>query len=181
MMADLLATIASTLAKQGAPVLGGLIGTAIGGPAGAAVGGLAGKALEALADALGTATQPEAVAEALEKPEAAQVVSNLEQQTLSLLPLWRAQLEMAAQAQSAEIEKGFGSWNARRNFAHYVAWFLPLLVCACALYAFLSGNPNAVALAALFAPATGLTIAWTAANSGGKAVTDAVTAWRGAR
>ena len=44
-MSDVLADLATTLAKQGVPVLSGLIGTAIGGPAGALVGGLAGKAL----------------------------------------------------------------------------------------------------------------------------------------
>ena len=47
--------IAKALAKQGAPVLGGLIGTAIGGPAGALAGSLAGKALEAVAESLGDA------------------------------------------------------------------------------------------------------------------------------
>ncbi len=177
-MPDILTTIATTLAKQGAPVLGGLIGTAIGGPAGAAVGGLAGKAIEAVADALGSDATPEAIADALTKPGAADAVAPLEQQAPALLPLWQAQLAMAAQAQTAEIEKGFGSWNARRNFAHYTAWFLPLLTGCSATYAFLAGLPSAPAIAGLFASTTALAIAWTAANSGGKAVTDAVSAWR---
>ena len=178
-MSDIFTTIATTLAKQGAPVLGGLIGTAIGGPAGAAVGGLAGKAIEAVAEALGVAAKPEAVAEALAKPGAADAVVSLEQQASILLPLWQAQLAMAAQAQTAEIEKGFNSWNWRRNFAHYTAWFLPLLTGGSATWAFLFGLPSAPAIAGLFASATALAIAWTAANSGGKAVTDAVWAWRG--
>lgn len=178
-MSDILTSIAMTLAKQGAPVLGGLIGTAIGGPAGAAIGGLAGKALEAVADALGAEASPEAVADALAKPGAADAVARLEQQAPSLLPLWQAQISMAREAQAAEIEKGFGSWNARRNFAHYTAWFLPLLTGCAATYAFLAGLAAAPALAGLFASTTALTIAWTATNSGGKAVTDAVTAWRG--
>lgn len=67
-MSDILETLAATLAKQGAPVLGGMIGTAIGGPAGAAVGGLAGKALESLADAFGVPATPEVVAEAVQQP-----------------------------------------------------------------------------------------------------------------
>lgn len=67
-MSDVLADLATTLAKQGVPVLSGLIGTAIGGPAGALVGGLAGKALESLADAFGVPATPEAVAEAVAQP-----------------------------------------------------------------------------------------------------------------
>ena len=37
-MSDLLTNLAGTLVKHGAPVLGGIIGSAIGGPAGTAIG-----------------------------------------------------------------------------------------------------------------------------------------------
>jgi hypothetical protein len=180
-MTDVLATLATTLAKQGAPVLGGLIGTAIGGPAGAAIGGMAGKALEAVADAFGVQNSPEAVRDALARPDAPDVVANVEQTISVMIPIWSKQLEIAQEAQRAEIERGFGSWNARRNFAHYVAWGLPLIAGIAAVYAFLTGSPSAVPLASLFASTTALTVVWTAANSGGKAVADAVTAWRGGK
>lgn len=180
-MTDILTTIATTLAKQGAPVLGGLIGTAIGGPAGAAIGGMAGKALEAVADAFGVPPTPEAVRDALDKPGAADAVASVEQTISVMIPIWSKQLEIAQEAQRAEIERGFGSWNARRNFAHYVAWGLPMISGLAAVYAFLAGLPSGVPLAGLFASATALTVVWTAANSGGKAVTDAVTAWRSGR
>jgi hypothetical protein len=180
-LTDVLAIIAGTLAKQGAPVLGSLIGTAIGGPAGAAIGGMAGKAIEALADALGSPATPEGVADALNKPGAADAVQSVEANVAALLPLWMAQEQRAIEAQRAEIERGFGSWNARRNFAHYVAWGLPLIAGIAAVYAFLTGAPSAIPLASLFASTTVLTVIWTTANSGGKAVADAVTAWRGGK
>lgn len=178
-MSDLLTSLAAMLAKQGAPVIGGMIGTAIGGPAGAAVGGLAGKAIEALAEAFGVHASPEAVTDAIIKNEnSPSVVRQVEEQAATMLPLWQAQLAMAQQAQTAELEKGFSSWNARRNFAHYTAWGLTLSCGFAALVLAAMDKPSASAVAALFSSSIGLTMAWLAVNSGGKAVTDIAREWK---
>jgi hypothetical protein len=66
-----LATLAGTLARLGAPILG----TALGGPAGAAV---AGTIVDALAKGLGVEATPDAVGKALEKAEAPIVVQRVE-------------------------------------------------------------------------------------------------------
>lgn len=121
-MTDILSSIAATLAKQGAPVLGGLIGTAIGGPIGATIGGLAGKALETVADALGSARTPEAIADALTKPEAADAVRKAEAGAPELIRLWEIEATRASQAQAAEIEKGFTAWQFWRNAIQGVVW-----------------------------------------------------------
>ncbi len=114
-MSDILATLASTLVKQGAPVLGGMIGTAIGGPAGTVVGGLAGKAIEALADAFGVPATPEAVADAVQGKNAAPVVAGVEAQAPAILKLWEIEAQRASDAQSAEIDRGFGAWQFWRG------------------------------------------------------------------
>ena len=177
-MTDILTTLATTLAKQGAPVLGGLIGTAIGGPVGAAIGGMAGKVIDELAGALGTSPTPEAVAGKLAEPGSAGIIREIEARTPDLMPLWSAQLAMAQQAQTAEIEKGFGSWNMRRNAAHYITWGLTGGLGSMAGYAAFSGNPGAAALAGLFGTAVSLTMAWMAVNSGGKARGDFAEKWK---
>lgn len=110
-MSDILEELASTLAKQGAPVLGGMIGTAIGGPAGAAIGGLAGKALESLADAFGVPATPEAVTGAVQQPGAEGTVAAVEDRAKLMEPIWKAEVQRVSDAQSAEIERGFGSWQ----------------------------------------------------------------------
>ncbi|HEV7326104.1 MAG TPA: hypothetical protein VGN91_13630 [Bosea sp. (in: a-proteobacteria)] len=114
-MSDILESLAATLAKQGAPVLGGMIGTAIGGPAGAAIGGLAGKALESLADAFGVPATPEAVTVAVQQPGAAATVDTVEDRAKLMLPIWQAEVQRVSDAQAAEIEKGFGSWQFWRG------------------------------------------------------------------
>lgn len=110
-MSDILETLASTLARQGAPVLGGMIGTAIGGPAGAAIGGLAGKALESLADAFAVSATPEAVSDAVQQPCAVATVAAVEDRAKLMLPIWRAEVQRVSDAQAAEIKNGFGSWR----------------------------------------------------------------------
>lgn len=121
-MSDIFTNIATTLAKQGAPVLGGLIGTAIGGPVGAAVGGLAGKALETVADALGVRQEPEAVAEALAKPGAREAVASAEAGAAEMIRLWEIEARRASDAQAAEIERGFSAWQFWRNVIQAVVW-----------------------------------------------------------
>lgn len=114
-MSDILSTLATTLARQGAPVLGGLIGTAIGGPAGAAVGGLAGKAIESLAEAFGVPANPEAVTEAAQQPGAGAVIAGVETRAPALIRLWEIEAQRGSDAQAAEIEKGFGAWQFWRG------------------------------------------------------------------
>ncbi|MGL4297102.1 MAG: hypothetical protein ACRCTG_15425 [Aestuariivirga sp.] len=128
-MADVLTTIASTLAKQGAPILGGLIGTAVGSPA---LGGLAGKALEAVADALGTAADPNAVADALVKPGADALVARAEAGASEMIRLWEVEAKRASDAQAAEIAQGFTAWQFWRNFIQAVVWggWIVLLISA---------------------------------------------------
>lgn len=114
-MSDILADLATTLAKQGAPILGGIIGTAIGGPAGAAIGGLAGKAIETLGEAFGVPATPEAVGSAAKLPDAAPIIREAEERAKLMMPLWTAESARLDQAQTAEIEKGFGSWQFWRG------------------------------------------------------------------
>lgn len=177
-MSDVFTTLATTLAKQGAPVIGGLIGTAIGGPVGAAVGGMAGKAIESLAEALGTAATPEAVLAGVSQPEAKAVVQEVEARAPDLMPLWAAQLAMAQQAQTAEIERGFNGWVMRRTVAHYIAWGLTLVSGGFAIYSAFMGHAGMTALAGLFSSSIGLTMAWMAVNSGGKALGDFAKEWK---
>ena len=179
-MSDVLTVLATTLARQGAPVIGGLIGTAIGGPAGAAIGGMAGKVIETLAQELGTEPTPAAVLDKVKQPDARAVVQDVEARAPDLMPVWSAQIAMAQQAQTAELEKGFSSWNWRRNFAHYTTWGLTGLGGAAALAAAFLGNPQAASIAAIFGTCVSLTMAWLAVNSGGKALTDFAREW-GAR
>lgn len=133
-MNDILKDIAATLAKQGAPVLGGLIGSAIGGPAGGVIGGMAGKGLEALANALGTSPEPAAVKEALSKPEAAPAVVQAENTAMQMLPIWQAELAMRAEAQSAEIKNGFTAWQFMRIAIQAVVWGGWTVILAVALF-----------------------------------------------
>lgn len=114
-MPDILETMASTLAKQGAPVLGGMIGTAIGGPAGAAVGGLAGKAIEALADAFSVPATPEAVNEVVQKQAAPPIIAEVEEQARAMLPIWTMEAQRAADNDATARDKGFGAWEFWRG------------------------------------------------------------------
>ncbi|MCA0318235.1 MAG: hypothetical protein LCH88_09215 [Proteobacteria bacterium] len=177
---NILEQLAKNLAKQGAPVLGGMIGTAIGGPAGTVAGSLAGKAIEALADSLGTPATPEAVNGAiLGDPAAGTKVEATEAHAIELMKVWQIEAKAAADAQAAEIEKGFSSWNWRRNVAHYSAWGMFVVSGLSTLYGAFVGNAGLTTTAAVFTATTGVVMAWVAVNSGGKAATDAVKAWKG--
>lgn len=112
-IAETLGNLAGALFKAGAPQLGTIIGTAVGGPAGAVVGGLAGKAIDTLATALGTPATPEAVAEAI--PANPVVVQRVEAATPEMVRVWEIEAQRASDAQAAEIEKGFGSWQFWRG------------------------------------------------------------------
>jgi hypothetical protein len=133
-LSDILETLAATLAKQGAPVLGGMIGTAIGGPAGAAIGGLAGKALETLADAFGVPPTPEAVAEAVQQPGAPVTVAAAEAKAPELIRLWEIEARRVSEAQTAEIAHGFTAWQVMRNVIQAIVWGGWTVILASALF-----------------------------------------------
>ena len=148
-------------------------------PVGTVIGGLAGKAIESLADAFGVPATPQAVQEAVQtRTDAGMVIARVEADLPALLPLWTAQLAMAQQAQTAEIEQGFSSWNWRRNFAHYTTWGLTGIVGGLAAGAAFTGGPGMAALTGLFGTAVSLTMAWMAVNSGGKALADFAEKWK---
>lgn len=112
-IASTIGALAGKLFKMGAPQLGTMIGTAAGGPVGAAIGGLAGKAIDALAEALGTPATPEAVSDAVETQPT--VVARIEASAPELIRVWEIEAQRASDAQAAEIDKGFGSWQFWRG------------------------------------------------------------------
>ena len=115
-IATSLGELAGQLFKAGAPQLGGIIGSAIGGPAGTVVGGLAGKVIDSLAEKLGTAATPEAVGTAIaQKPEAPAILRAVEAAAPEMIALWQAEAERARDAQTAEIQQGFGAWQFWRG------------------------------------------------------------------
>lgn len=112
-IASTLGGLAGQLFKMGAPQLGTMIGTAVGGPVGTAIGGLAGKAVEALATALGTPATPEAVSEAAAaNPE---IVARVEGAAPELIRVWEIEAQRVSEAQAAEIDRGFGTWQFWRG------------------------------------------------------------------
>lgn len=122
-MNDIFGKLAADLAKMGAPVLGGLIGTAVGGPAGAAIGGLAGKAIEAVAETLGSDPTPEAIGGALASdPGAAAKVAAAEARAGEMIRLWEIEAKRASDAQAAEIAQGFTAWQFMRVLIQAVVW-----------------------------------------------------------
>jgi len=96
---DILKNLASTLARAGAPIIGG----AIGGPAGATIAGVV---IGALADALGTAPTPEAVQAKIEAdPQAAaQVVARVEARQAEAVRELELRLADTANARAAQVE-----------------------------------------------------------------------------
>lgn len=121
-MNNIFEQLARNLAKQGAPVLGGLIGTAIGGPGGALAGSIAGKAIESLAGTLGTAPTPEAVNEAIADPNAGAKVMAAEAQASDLIRVWEIEAKRAADNDTAERTRGFVAWQAMRVVIQIVVW-----------------------------------------------------------
>lgn len=113
--------LAKQLAKQGAPILGGMIG----GPGGL----LAGKAIEILADTLGTQPTPEAVGPAAQANPGA--VAGAEANAATMLPLWTLEAQRANDAQAAEIAQGFTMWQVMRVAIQVVVWGVwPVIVLA---------------------------------------------------
>jgi hypothetical protein len=130
--------LAKNLAKQGAPVLGGLIGTAIGGPAGTVAGTLAGKVIEGLAETLGTDATPEAVNGAIvADPTAAAKVQAAEARAGEMIRLWEIEAKRASDAQAAEIANGFTMWQVARVVIQAIVWLMWPVI---ALSAIFGGN-----------------------------------------
>lgn len=177
----MLADLAATLTKQGAPTLGALLGTAIGGPAGAAIGGLAGKALETLAEAFDTEPEPEKVVEAIKAdPKAAEKIEKIEAGVPDMVRLWEAQIARARANDEAEAESGFGAWSMRRTVTTYAV----LLMLIASFSVALAGSTgllkaDTALVMQLVGHAVTIFMAWNGLVSGGRAVTDALKALGG--
>ncbi len=178
-MNNIFEQLARNLAKQGAPVLGGLIGTAIGGPGGALAGSIAGKAIESLAATLGTDPTPEAVNEAISDPSAGAKVMAAEAQASEIIRVWEIEAKRAASNDAVESEKGFGAWQMRRSITSYVVLLMLAASFGAALAAALGLVRGDVALlTVLVGHAVTIFMTWNGLVSGGRAVKDAVSAWR---
>jgi hypothetical protein len=108
-----LASLAASLTRLGAPIIGG----ALGGPAGAAI---ASTIVDKLASAFEVDATPEAVEAALEKADAPIVVRRVEAAeapaiSAEVARILAAEVKRVSEAQSAEIEKGFGAWQFWRG------------------------------------------------------------------
>ena len=179
-MSSIFDQLAKNLAKQGAPVLGGIIGSAIGGPAGTVAGSIAGKAIEALADSLGTDPTAEAVNDAITSdPSAASKVQATEAQSGELVKVWLLEAQRAADNDAVEREKGFGAWHMRRTITSYVVLVMLASSFGVALAAAVGLVRGDVALLTiLVGHAVTIFMTWNGLVSGGRAVKDAVAAWR---
>lgn len=160
-----LASIAGTLTRLGAPILGG----ALGGPAGAAI---ASSVVGALAKAFEVDETPEAVGKALEKNEAPIVVQRVEAAEAPAVmeqvnEFIAAEVARADAAQAAEIEKGFGAWQFWRGAwqAMVIGGWLAILITA-----LFGGNLGAKTLMPVPDVVTAwgsVTLAWLAVFNGG--------------
>ncbi len=181
-----LADLAAQLARVGGPALGSLLGTAIGGPVGATVGGVAGQVLTELGRALGTPPEPEAIAEkiAADPDMARMAIREVEARAAAIMAeAARIEAQRAADNDRVEAERGFGAWQMRRTITHYAV----LLILIASFGAALAGALGLVTadlalLGALVGHATLIFMSWNGLVSGGRAVKDAVLAYRsGAR
>lgn len=124
MNADPLKSLAATLAKAGAPILG----TALGGPAG---GAIAGAVIGALADALGTDPTPEAVAAKVESdPQAAaSAVRTVERDQGPNVAMIHAATSQALAAAEVARESWFSwAWRPAMSWLLIVLWTWALLI-----------------------------------------------------
>lgn len=124
-LASTIGTLIGQMAKAGAPALAAMLGTAIAGPAGTIVGGLAGtlaeKAVNELAKQLGVPATPEAVVVAIEGDKVShdlsryEAIQRAEAAAPELMALWQIEATRVSDAQTAEIQSGFGSWQFWRG------------------------------------------------------------------
>jgi hypothetical protein len=181
-MSDLLTTLAGELVKRGAPTLGGLIGSAIGGPAGAAIGGAAGKTLEILGETLGVPPTPEAVGGALSGATDQQIAA-AEDAAKVMAPIYMAEANRLAEAQTAELTNGFGAWQFWKAAIQFVVWGGWLVILICALFGGNFGVKSMMPIGELVGVWGSVTMTWMAVYNGGHTVKSLVERgafnWRG--
>lgn len=168
----------STLTSIGGAVLT-TFGGMIAGPVGATVAGQVGTMI---AEQLGVEPTPEAVANAPREAvqDAAKAIAESPDKMAALVALWQAEIARATQNDAVEAEKGFGAWQLRRTITTYVV----LSMLAASFFAALASSLNLIRadtalLTALVSHAVTIFIGWNGLVSGGRAVTDAVKAWKG--
>lgn len=181
-MSDIIGNLVGELVKAGAPALGKIIGGAIGGPAGTVIGGLAGKALEATAEALGVDPEPTVVAAEIAKDRigAADKLAPVEANVPDMIPVWTAQIARATANDAIEAEKGFGAWAMRRTVTTYAVLAMlaaSFFAALAAALGFVKADPALLMI--LVGHGVTLFMAWNGLVSGGRAVTDAVKAYKG--
>lgn len=181
---DLEKLIGSVIASGG-PMLGALLGTAIGGPAGSAIGGVAGKVLAELGTALGTSPTPEAIADkiAADPAVAAVAVAQVESRAGEIMAeAARIEAQRAADNDAREAERGFGAWQVRRTVTTYAVLVILISSFGAALLSALGiVRGDIAALGSLVGHAVAIFMAWNGLVSGGRAASDVVKAYRGAR
>lgn len=157
--------LAAELAKAGAPLLGGMIGTAIGGPGGAVAGSLAGKALEALAETLGAQATPEAVTEAIQADPSK--VAAAEAKAAEIIRVWEIEAKRAADNDAAEREKGFTAWQVMRVLVQVIVWGGWAIILPVGLFGGNWGVKPLLPLPDLVASWGSVTMVWVLAFNGG--------------
>lgn len=174
-----LATIAGTLARLGAPILGG----ALGGPAGAAV---ASTIIDKLAGAFDVPATPDAVGEALARSEAAAVVKRVEATAgpdiMAELNAILADRQSARAATAAHVSAGSSlQWGAPVVSVVVLLGFA--LLSYMALYPPEGANTNVVLflLGTWSAMATAVVGYWVGSSAGSKAKDETIASLRGAR
>lgn len=171
------------LRDLGAPILGEVVGK-ITTPS---IGNVARRGVEIAAEALGVPATPEAVTQAAQtNPNAATVLQEAERANLgeltNLARVFEIEAQRAADAERAEIERGFGSWQARRTVTTYLLLGLFAVSFVASLGAALGlWRADGAVLSMLVTTAATVWGAWQVTLSGTKGITEAVRAWRGGR
>lgn len=167
-----LKSLGAAIARAGGP----LIGAALGGPAGATI---AGAVVDALAEALDVPATPDAVRGKIESDpaKAAPAVQELEARADELIPLWTEEARRAAEAQSAELTKGFDSWSFWKSAwqALIVGGWLAILTVS--LFGGSLGVLSAAPLKDVIETWSSVTLFWFAVYNGGhtlKAIAPAI-------
>lgn len=168
----------------GAPLLGEVVGK-ITTPA---IGNVARRGVEIAAEALGVPATEAAVTQAVQASpaQAGPLLQEAERANLgeltNLARVFEIEAQRAADAEKAEIERGFGSWQARRTLTTY----LLLVMFAVAFFASLGAalglwRADGAILTTLVTTAATAWGAWQVTLSGTKGLTEAARAWRGGR
>jgi hypothetical protein len=166
-------SLAVTLGQAGATVLGG----ALGGPAGAAI---APRIVGILAEAFGVSQTPEAVEKAVkENPEAGLIIARAEAQhgpaiSEELADLLAAEEKRASQAQSAEIERGFTTWQIQRAAIQGVVWGIWLAIAVAGIFGGNIGVRPLIPLGDMISAWSTVTMIWMIVFHGGHTVKEVI-------